>query len=123
MTMSLEVAMGNSAKDIIKAKTRNEIESYLAVNGKSNIYDSARSLSSNISDDYGNRFLVELIQNAHDAHPADRNDGEIVLRFDPNEGEYGCLYAANRGNGFTEENFRAISNIAMSSKPVNEGIG
>ncbi len=87
------------------------------------IYDGARNLSQSVSDDYGDRFLVELIQNAHDAHEARRADGEIVLAFAPDECDHGCLYVANRGNGFTKPNLEAITNIAQSSKPVNEGIG
>lgn len=53
----------------IESKTRAEIEAYLATRGKSRVHESARNLSLNVSDDYGNRFLVELIQNAHDESP------------------------------------------------------
>ena len=107
----------------IEAKTRGEIEVYVNGRGKTRIHEGARNLSLNVSDDYGNRFLVELIQNAHDAHPSGSQDGEIAVVFDPTECEYGCLYVANRGNGFSRDNFLAITNIALSSKPVNESIG
>ena len=53
----------------------------------------------------------------------DSQDGQIAVVFDPTEGDFGCLYVANRGNGFSEENFLALTNIALSSKPVNESIG
>ena len=36
---------------------------------------------------------------------------------------YGTVYAADGGSGFSDEDFRAISNLALSSKPVGEGIG
>lgn len=108
---------------IIQNKTKNEIEAYLATRGKSRVYEGARNLSLNVSDDYGERFLVELIQNAHDAHSKTEHDGEISVVFDPDETEFGCLYVANKGNGFTESNFKAITNIALSSKSVNEDIG
>ena len=108
---------------IIEEKTANEIEVYRSGRGKSSIHQSARNLSQNISDDYGNRFLVELIQNAHDAHPVGLSDGQIAVVFAPDETAFGCLYVANRGNGFSEKNFRALTNIALSSKPVNESIG
>ncbi|WP_157302170.1 sacsin N-terminal ATP-binding-like domain-containing protein [Thauera phenylacetica] len=117
------VAAKHSARDDIETKTRGEVEAYLSARGKTHIYDGARNLSQSVSDDYGDRFLVELIQNAHDAHEAGRADGEIVLAFAPDECDHGCLYVANRGNGFTKPNLEAITNIAQSSKPVNEGIG
>jgi hypothetical protein len=37
----------------------------------SNIYLSAKSVGEAIAADYHGRFLVELIQNANDVHPAD----------------------------------------------------
>lgn len=110
-------------QQIIEQKTADEIEVYLSGRGKSSIHQSARNLSLNVSDDYGNRFLVELIQNAHDAHGTGTHDGRIAVVFAPEECEFGCLYVANRGNGFSEPNFRALTNIALSSKPVNESIG
>lgn len=110
-------------QQIIEEKTANEIEVYRSGRGKSSIHQSARNLSQNVSDDYGNRFLFELIQNAHDAHPSGTLDGQIAVVFEPDEGDFGCLYVANRGNGFSEKNFRALTNIALSSKPVNESIG
>lgn len=112
-----------SPRDDIETKTRGEIEAYISGRGKTRIHLGARNLSLNVSDDYGNRFLVELIQNAHDAHDRDRHDGEIAIVLDPKEGEYGCLYVANRGNGFSKNNLEAITNIALSSKSVNESIG
>lgn len=107
----------------IDSKTRGEIEAYIAGRGKTSIHLGARNLSQNVSDDYGDRFLVELIQNAHDAHEPNRSDGEIAIVLNPSEGLHGCLYVANRGNGFTKANMEGIANIAQSSKPVNEGIG
>lgn len=120
---SPEARLHASAREEIEAKTRGEIEAYVDGRGKTRIHEGARNLSLNVSDDYGNRFLVELIQNAHDAHPTGVQGGEIAVVFDPAECEYGCLYVANRGNGFSKENFKAITNIALSSKPVNESIG
>lgn len=112
-----------SPREDIEEKTRGEIEAYISGRGKTRIHAGARNLSLNVSDDYGNRFLVELIQNAHDAHDGARTDGEIAVVLDPDEGDYGCLYVANRGNGFRKNNLEAITNIALSSKPVNESIG
>jgi hypothetical protein len=119
----LSVSSELSPNEHISKKTCDEIEAYLGGRGKTRIHEGARNLSLNISDDYGNRFLVELIQNAHDAHPMDRSDGEISIVLAPDEGPFGCLYVANRGQGFEGKNFESITNIALSSKPVNESIG
>lgn len=111
------------ARRDIESKTRAEIEAYLLSRGKTQVHKSARNLSLNVSDDYGNRFLVELIQNAHDAHPHAHNDGEVAIVFSPDELPHGCLYVANRGSGFRAGNFESITQIALSSKSVNESIG
>lgn len=106
----------------IEQLMRHRIDHYVAGRSDPSIYQSVRNMSQFVSDDYGNRFLIELIQNAHDAHDASRSDGEIAVVVDPDDG-LGCLYIANRGTGFVEANLKAITNIALSSKPVNAGIG
>jgi hypothetical protein len=106
----------------IEQLMRHRIDHYVAGRSDPSIYQSVRNMSQFVSDDYGNRFLIELIQNAHDAHDASRSDGEIAVVVDGNDG-HGCLYVANRGRGFVEANLKAITNIALSSKPVNAGIG
>ncbi len=107
----------------VELKTRGEIEAYIGGRGKTRVHEGARNLSLTVSDDYGERFLIELIQNAHDAHPAAREDGEIAVVLAPDEEQHGCLYVANRGHGFRPQDFESITNIALSSKPVNESIG
>ena len=87
------------------------------------IYRSAQSTGHQIASDYGSRFLVELVQNAYDAHPPERNDGEIKILLAPEEGTTGVLYVANKGNGFTWSDVEALCNIGMSNKPVGESIG
>jgi len=107
----------------IEEKTRNELEVFTESLGKSTVYQSVRILASEISQEYGNRFLVELIQNAHDAHPPTSGGGHIHIRLDSDEGQHGVLYVANTGKPFGPENFRALCNIGLSSKRVDEGIG
>jgi hypothetical protein len=102
---------------------RQRIEQYRASRSDPSLYQSVRNMSQFVSDDYGNRFLIELIQNAHDAHDPLLSDGEIEIVLDAAEGLHGCLYVANRGVGFLGKNLKAITNIALSSKPVNAGIG
>lgn len=115
-------AAGLSCAQRIEQLMRHRIDHYVAGRNDPSIYQSVRNMSQFVSDDYGNRFLIELIQNAHDAHDSSRSDGEIAVVVDPDDGN-GCLYVANRGRGFVEANLKAITNIALSSKPVNAGIG
>ncbi|NTW41577.1 MAG: hypothetical protein HGA44_17140, partial [Cellulomonadaceae bacterium] len=99
------------------------VRSCLAARG---LNDNARSVKSSIEEatgSYGGRFFVELLQNAHDAHPADSVGGKVLMLLDETEGPHGTVYAADAGSGFNEDNFRAISNLALSNKPVGEGIG
>src|SRR5205085_2453573 len=106
---------------------RGRIEAYVGTLNpdgtyKDRIYRSARSTALQIAGDYGRRFLLELIQNAHDAHPPGETDGEIKILFGPTEGPAGMLYIANRGRGFNWSNVDALCSIGLSDKPVGESI-
>jgi len=72
--------------------------------------------------EYAERFLFELIQNAYDAQPPGSR-GRVLVALDASDGEFGCVYVANTGTPFTADNFRAICEIAQSSKQPGEGIG
>ncbi|MFG2224967.1 sacsin N-terminal ATP-binding-like domain-containing protein [Streptomyces sp. NPDC048644] len=76
-----------------------------------------------ISPEYEGRVLIELLQNAHDAHPARAADGRVEIVLDDDEGEHGTLYVANRGKPFGGGDFKALCSIALSSKRADEGIG
>ena len=87
------------------------------------VYQSVRSLSANIAADYRDRFLIELIQNAYDAHSAGTLDGRIEIALDKREGEYGTLFVANGGSPFGEKNVKSLCDIGLSLKPLAESIG
>ena len=53
------------------------------------VYQSNRSLSESIGSDYKDRYLIELIQNAYDAHPAGTQDGKVHITLDRRCGEFG----------------------------------
>ena len=89
----------------------------------SKVYMVNASLTESITADYRSRFLIELIQNANDAHPDVSTDGEIEIVFDQCEGEFGTLYVANRGTPFTHRNVNALCDMGLSSKPPGESIG
>lgn len=87
------------------------------------VHKQNRSLSQHIIADYHGRFLIELVQNAHDAHARGRRDGEVAVVLASDEGESGVLYVANRGRPFGSENVDALCEMGLSSKPPGEAVG
>ncbi len=92
-------------------------------NGERPTLQVKRFIEGIISADYHGRTLIELIQNAHDAHDKDSENGRIHILLDETEGEFGTLYVANGGNPVSTRNFNAMVDVALSDKPPNEGIG
>ena len=82
-----------------------------------------RSASLHAAHEYAGRFLLELLQNAHDAHPRDRSDGRITIVVDADEGDHGTVYVANAGTPFTYEWMTKLCKFAQSPKVIGEGIG
>ncbi|MFC8849463.1 MULTISPECIES: sacsin N-terminal ATP-binding-like domain-containing protein [unclassified Micromonospora] len=76
-----------------------------------------------IAADYDGRTVVELLQNGHDAHLADRRDGRIEFLFAEDEHKFGVLYVANGGQPVSVDDFDSMCRIAMSSKRPDQGIG
>lgn len=108
-------------------KTTGEIQTFLdeLANGTSN-YKSLHNLTEQVEHQYHNRFLVELIQNAHDAmNECDDHDNkdrlEILIVND--EAPYGSLYVANDGQPFTRSNFESLSKLGQSDKDPEKSIG
>ncbi|MBC7139817.1 MAG: sensor histidine kinase [Defluviimonas sp.] len=87
------------------------------------VYQSNARLTANIASDYRDRFLIELIQNAYDAHPVGTRDGQIKVILDMREGEFGTLFVANKGRPFAEGNVKDLCDIGLSRKPLGESIG
>ncbi|MDE0417763.1 MAG: hypothetical protein OXI95_12635 [bacterium] len=87
------------------------------------IYQSNRSLSASIASDYRDRFLLELIQNAYDAHLIGTQGGQIELTLDKSAGRAGTLLVANGGRPFAEANVKSLCDIGLSQKPLGESIG
>ncbi|MCC0094720.1 hypothetical protein K7B10_07960 [Streptomyces flavotricini] len=82
-----------------------------------------RAASHGNARDYAGRFLLELLQNGHDAHRGGRNDGSVHVLLDEAEGAHGTLYVANGGTPFTWASIQAVCKLARSEKTVGEGIG
>lgn len=87
------------------------------------VYKSNASLTANVASDYRDRFLIELIQNAYDAHPIQTRDGRIEITLDLRYEAEGTLFVANTGRAFASENVKDLCNIGLSRKPLGESIG
>ncbi|MFE9570407.1 sacsin N-terminal ATP-binding-like domain-containing protein [Streptomyces sp. NPDC006692] len=82
-----------------------------------------RAVSFSTVRDYAGRFLLELLQNGHDAHPRQRHDGRVHVLLDEDDGEFGTLLVGNGGTPFTWDSVESVCNLAMSGKEIGEGIG
>ena len=109
-------------KALIRAATEGRVRHYLA-DRKQRVYSDLKGMCERVSDSYRDRVIVELLQNAHDAHDREATDGQIAMTLEPDEGAFGTLTIANFGTGFSEDNFDAICSPTMTTKNVNEAIG
>ena len=126
-------SMGQNYADKVRQKTLGEIRTFLdeLANGTSN-YRSLHNLTEQVEHQYHGRFLVELIQNAHDVlseidrqneriqTPVDKGRIEVVV---VNELKFGALYLANDGAPFAESNFDSLSRFGQSDKDPERHIG
>jgi hypothetical protein len=107
----------------ISAKTAARVRSYFESRDDWNLSRSLKNLIEQAIHDYEHRAVVELIQNAHDAHPPGARHGRVLVRLDHDEGPHGTLTVANTGLPFSSSNFEAICDVAQSDKRADEGIG
>ena len=93
---------------------------------ETSMYKSLHNLTEQVEHQYHGRFLIELIQNAHDAMNApDAADdqGRLEILIDHDEASYGALYVANDGSPFTKSNFEHLSQLGQSDKDPEKSIG
>jgi hypothetical protein len=113
-----------SPRAAIEAKARGAIDVALHANEVDyHLGAGAKRLASQVTAEYHDRFLIELIQNAHDAHPREGHAGVVKILFDPDEEPFGVLYVGNGGHPFSHSNFRTICELGLSDKAPGEGIG
>ncbi|HLF43082.1 MAG TPA: DUF3883 domain-containing protein [Acidimicrobiia bacterium] len=110
-------------RDLVANESPNRIRDHFNRKARYNPTKSLTALTSQLTQEYEDRFLVELIQNAYDAHPPGTSDGRVHVRLDESADNQPVLYVANTGNSFRERDFDALTNVAQSSKPPGEGIG
>jgi hypothetical protein len=111
-----------SPRDYVREETLDRIRHFL-LRPRNSAYTDLKGMCDRVSDSYRDRVVLELLQNAHDAHDRRRDDGRIRILFDPDDGPFGTLSVANDGDGFTPDNFDALSSPSRTTKGVSEAIG
>jgi hypothetical protein len=108
---------------IVANKINGELKSFLdeIANGTSN-YRSLHSLTEQIEHQYHGRFLIELLQNAHDAL-TDGTACRIEIALLDDAGDHGTLCVANDGRPFSPSNFDSLSRLGQSDKKPDTAIG
>lgn len=112
-----------SPEDIVRVESPNRIRDHFGRKARYNPTKSLTAITGQLTQEYEDRFLVELVQNAYDAHPHGSRGGRVHVRLDERPGAPAVLYVANTGRPFDENNFDGLTNVAQSSKPPGEGIG
>jgi hypothetical protein len=113
-----------TATDHITAHLCSKVRVFLTevAEGVSN-YRSMHNLTEQVEHQYHGRFLIELIQNAHDALGGQPSGGRIHIRFERSDSEHGTLFVANDGEPFSRSNFERISALGQSDKDPQQNIG
>ncbi len=113
-----------AAIDHITAHLCSKVRVFLTelAEGVSN-YRSMHNLTEQVEHQYHGRFLIELIQNAHDALGGIPRGGRIHIRFEQGDSEHGTLLVANDGEPFSRSNFEKISALGQSDKDPQKSIG
>lgn len=111
----------------VEALTAAKIRTFLfeVAEGVSN-YRSLHSLTEQVEHQYHGRFLIELIQNAHDAlyeEPTADQPARIAIVLDLQDSPHGTLLVANDGQPFTRSNFERLSALGQSDKDPQKSIG
>jgi hypothetical protein len=122
MASSIAVVEEFGPSALISAATAGRVRHYLNDRTQT-VYSDLKGMCERVSDSYRERVVIELLQNAHDAHDARATDGQISMSLDPGDGAFGTLIVANFGIGFSDRNFGAISSPTMTTKNVNDAIG
>lgn len=89
-------------------------------------YRSMHSLTQQVEHQYHGRFLIELVQNAHDTFgelSPDDDNNRVEVIFDPDDSPHGSLLVANDGAPFSASNFERLSQLGQSDKDPEKSIG
>lgn len=112
--------------DVIR-KTTGEIRTFLdELSNDTANYRTVHNLTEQVTHEYDNRFLIELIQNAHDVlheNPDLDSKSRIAIIIERDETPFGSLYVANDGAPFSPSNFTSLSRLGQSDKDPQKSIG
>ncbi|MBM7115739.1 DUF3883 domain-containing protein [Archangium primigenium] len=112
--------------ECIREKTIGEIRTFIAELGNGTTqYRTVHSLTEQIEHQYHSRFIIELLQNAHDALFAapDVGKGRIEVALVTEPSGAASLYVANDGRPFHYDNFLALTRLGQSNKDPTQSIG
>ena len=119
--------MSNIYREHILQKTSGTIRTFLqALATGDKYYRSLHNLTEQVTHQYSGRFLVELLQNAHDVlpeSPIPNEESRIAIILEEHEAPFGALYVANDGNPFSPSNFNSLSALGQSDKDPEKSIG
>ncbi|MDE2761992.1 MAG: hypothetical protein OXQ94_07415 [Gemmatimonadota bacterium] len=108
---------------IVRERARRQVRTFLDElrNGTTN-YRTVASLGDQVAQEYRERAVLELLQNAHDVLGGSDDPGQVsfVLTSSPGLPE---LLIANSGRPFRREDFSGICELAQSPKDPNESVG
>lgn len=120
---SLPPASREDADRWLWERAKGVVDAHLSTREAADFARQVKSMIEKTAYEYGGRFLYELIQNGYDRNDPASTDGVISFVLDRGESEFGVLYVANTGSGFTESNVRAIANLGLSDKEMGVDVG
>lgn len=122
--------INNSFLKEIAEKTVGELQSFLGeIQNKTQNYKSLFNLTEQMTHDYANRFIIELLQNGYDVIKKSQNaddttiNGKVKIVLDEKENAPSALYFANSGVPLSSSNFIALTSLALSDKSPSDSVG
>jgi hypothetical protein len=111
-----------AADAVVENWTQRKVEALLRERGLDDEIETTRRFVIETIPEYADRFLLELLQNSHDALPPE-GKGRIRIQLDLDVLPHGHLLVANSGTPFRFRDFRSLCRMAQSEKRPGEGIG
>lgn len=110
-------------KSIILNRYSAKVSNFLSnIENEVKDYGSLHNMTQQMSFNYYGRFLIELLQNAHDRFFKNGRSGKVKIILDLDQ-KIPVLYFANTGKPFQDSGFVSISDLAQSDKSPQESIG
>lgn len=110
------------ADEVVRRWTERKLEALRRERGLDDEVETTRKFVVSTIPEFADRFLLELVQNAHDALPAS-GYGRVAVVLDTLSPLAPELLVANTGTPFRYRDFRALCRMAQSEKTPGEGIG